>query len=114
MPFLRFGQMIRKHAGYFFDTFLTGGKNTTVAGDDAKVTVDDNRIYEAELTEGGAELIDLLRRVCPGVVLVRYQFVQRNELKFGGGSHRTSPHSANFSKPPISLIYARAISTISP
>ena len=84
-----------------------------MSGNNTVVAVDDDRIDEAELTERGAKLIDLLRGMGTGIVLIGDQFVQRDELKLGGGSHRTSPHSANFSKPPISLMYARAISTIS-
>ena len=43
------------------DAFLFRRKNTTVTGNYAIVTVDNNGIDEAELTQRGAQLIDLLR-----------------------------------------------------
>ena len=85
-------------AGYFLA--YSGGKNTTVTGNYTIVTVDDNGIYETELSQRGAELVDLLRAVCPSVVYIRYQLRNGNELHFGRCFHQTSPHSANFSKPP--------------
>ena len=68
--------MIRKHTGYLGDALFSGGKNTTVTGDDAEFTVDDDGIDEAELTERGAELIDLLRGMGTGIVLIGYQFIR--------------------------------------
>ena len=53
--------MIRKHARDLFDTLFLCRKNTTVAGDHTIVTVDDDRIDKTKLTQGGPELIDLLR-----------------------------------------------------
>ena len=110
---LGFCEVVGKDARHLGDAFLLGGKNTTVTGNNAIVTVDDNGIDEAELTERGAELIDLFRAVCPGVVDIRHQLCNGNELHFGRCFHQTSPHSANFSKPPRSEMYFRAISTIS-
>ena len=111
---LGFGKVVCKHARHFFDAFLTSRDSSAVSGDDAVVAVDDDGIDKTELTERRAELVDLHRGMGTGIVLIGYQFIQRYELKFGSSIHRTSPHSANFSKPPIFLIYARAISTISP
>ncbi len=41
---LSFGQVVCKHTRYLGDSFLPGGKNTTMAGDDAIVTVDNDGI----------------------------------------------------------------------
>ena len=96
--------MVGKDTRHFGDAFLLGGKNTTVTGNYAIVTVDDDRIDKTELTERGAELIDLFWAVCPGVVDIRHQLCNGNELHFGRCFHQTSPHSANFSKPPTERI----------
>ena len=101
---LRFGEVVGKDTRYLSDAFLLGGKNTTVTGNNAIVTVDDDRIDEAELSQRGAELIDLLRAVGPGVVDIRYQLRDGDKLHFGCCFHRISPHSANFSKPPTERI----------
>ena len=98
--FLRFGEVVSKDARHFGDAFLLGGKNTTVTGNYAIVTVDDDGIDETELTERGAELVDLLRAVCPGVIDIGNQLRDRYELHLGRCFHQTSPHSANCSKPP--------------
>ena len=98
--FLGFGEVVCKDTRHLSDAFLLGGNNTTVTGNYAIVTVDDNRIDEAELTKRGAELIDLLWAVCPGVVDIRHQLCNGNELHLGRCFHQTTPHSANFSKPP--------------
>ena len=92
--------MVGKDARHLGDAFLFGGKNTTVTGNYAIVTVDDDGIDEAELSQRGAELVDLLRAVCPGVVDIGNQLRDGDELHFGRCFHQTSPHSANFSKPP--------------
>ena len=59
--FLRLGQVIHKDTGHLGDAFLLGGKQTTVTGDDAIVTVDDDRIDKAEFPQRRAQLHDLLR-----------------------------------------------------
>ena len=92
--------MVGKDTRHLRDAFLLGGKNTTVTGNYAIVTVDDDGIDKAEFTERGAELVDLLRAVCPGIVDIGNQLCNGNELHFGRCFHQTSPHSANFSKPP--------------
>ena len=97
---LRFGEVVGKDARHLRDAFLLGGKNTTVTGNNAIVAVNDNGIDEAKLTQRGAELVDLLRAVCPGVVDIGNQLYNGNELHLGRCFHQTSPHSANFSKPP--------------
>ena len=110
---LGFCEVVGKDARHLGDAFLLGGKNTTVTGNNAIVTVNDNGIDEAELSKRGAELIDLLRAVCSCVVYIRHQLCNGNELHLSRCFHQTSPHSANFSKPPRSEMYFRAISTIS-
>ena len=97
---LGFGEMVGKDARHLRDTFLLGGKNTTVAGNYAIVTVDDNGIDEAELPQGGAELVDLLRAVCSGIIDIGNKFADGDKPHFCGCFHQISPHSANFSKPP--------------
>ena len=97
--FLRFGEVVSKDARHLIDAFLLGGKNTTMTGNHAIVTVDNHGIDEAKLTERGAELVNLLRAVCPGVIDIRHQLCDRDELHFGCCFHQASPHSANFSKP---------------
>ena len=109
---LGLGQVIHEDAGHLGDAFLFGSEKTTVTGDDAIVTVDDDRIDKAELPQRGAELHDLLRGVRPGVVDIRHQLADRHQLHISRCLH-TSPHSANFSKPPTERIYSRQISTIS-
>ena len=68
---LSFSQMVGKHTGDLGDAFFLGGKNTTVTGNDAVVTVDNDRIDEAELPQGRTQLCDLLRRVGARVVHIR-------------------------------------------
>ena len=53
--------MVGKDTRHLRDAFLLGGKNTTVTGNYAIVTVNDNRIDKAELTERGTEFVNLLR-----------------------------------------------------
>ena len=80
---LRLCQMVGEYAGDLLDALLLCSKDTTVTGDNAVVTVDDNRIDKSELPQGGAQLVDLLRRVGPGVIRVRYQFFQWHKLHLG-------------------------------
>ena len=101
---LGFGEVVGKDAWHLVDTFLPGGKNTTVTGNYAIVTVDDNGIDEAELTQRGSELVDLLWTVSSGVVDIRYQLRNGDELHLGRCFHQTSPHSANLSKPPTERV----------
>ena len=67
---LRFGEVVSKYTRHLGDTLFTGSKNTTVTGDNAIVTVDDDGIDEAELSERGSELVDLGRRMCLGIVRI--------------------------------------------
>ena len=101
--FLRLGQVIHKDTGHLGDAFLLGGKQTTVTGDDAIVTVDDDRVDKAEFPQRRAELHDLLRRVRPSIVDIGHQFADGHQLHISRCFH-TSPHSANFSKPPTERI----------
>ena len=48
---LGFGEVVGKDARHLRDAFLLGGKNTTVTGNNAIVTVDDDGIDEAKLTQ---------------------------------------------------------------
>ena len=48
---LGFGEVVGKDTRHLRDAFLLGGKNTTVTGNNAIVTVDDDGIDKAELTE---------------------------------------------------------------
>ena len=48
---LSFGEVIRKYTRYLRDALFAGSENTTVTGDNAIVTVDNNRIDEAELSK---------------------------------------------------------------
>ena len=57
---LRLGEVVGKHTRHLGDTFLLGSEDASVSCDDTIVTVDDNRIDEAELAEGRAEFHDLL------------------------------------------------------
>ena len=84
-----------------------------MAGDHIELPVDDDGIDKAELPEGRAELGNLLRGVGAGIVHIGYQLGDRDKLHLGCRFHRTSPHSANFSKPPRDRMYLRAVSTIS-
>ena len=96
---LRLCQMVGEYAGDLPDTFFLRGKNTTVTGDNAVVTVDDNRIDKSELPQGGAQLVDLLRRVGPGVIRVRHQFFQRHKLQaccvYNPRSHQSVDYSVH-------------------
>ena len=58
---LGFGEVVSKDARHLGDAFLLGSKNTTVTGNNAIVTVDDDGIDKAELTQRGTEFVDLLR-----------------------------------------------------
>ena len=105
--------MVNEHTRHFRDAFFLRRKNTTVAGDYAIVTVDDNWIDEAELPKGRSQFCDLLRRVRPCVIYIWNQPGDRDKLHICRCLHRISPHSANFSKPPSSSMYFLAVSTIS-
>ena len=98
---LCFGQVVGKDAGHLSDAFLFCCEDTPVARDDTVVTIDDDRVYKTELPQRGSELVDLLRGVGAGVIDIRNESVDRDKFHFSGGSHRTRPHSANFSNPPI-------------
>ena len=84
---LGFRKVVGKDTRHLRNAFLLGGKNTTVTGNNAIVTVDDDRIDKAELTERGAELVDLLRRMGTGIVDIRYQLRDGDELHFGRCFH---------------------------
>ena len=49
--FLSFGEVVCKYTRHFGDALFAGSKNTTVTGDNAIVTVDNNWIDEAKLTK---------------------------------------------------------------
>ena len=100
--FLRFCQMVGKDARNLCDAFFLRRKNTTVAGDNAKVTVDDHGIDEAELSQRGAQLIYLFRGVGTRVIDIRHQLCNRNELHFSRCLHIASP------PPSILCIYRSA------
>ena len=70
--FLCFGKVIHKHAGNFLNAFFLGSHHSAVSGNDAIVTVDDNGIHKAELTQGGTQLCDLLRGVGSRIIDIRY------------------------------------------
>ena len=110
---LRLGEVVGKDTRNFLDAFFFGSKNTSVSGDYIEIPVNDNGIDKSKLPEGRAELGDLLRGVGAGIVHIGYQFGDWHQLHFRCRFHRTSPHSANFSKPPRDWINFRAISTIS-
>ena len=59
--------MIRKNTRDFLDVFLSGSDNSAVSCNDIQLTVNDDRIYKAELSQTGTELIDLLRGVGSGM-----------------------------------------------
>ena len=105
--------MVGKDTRNFLDAFFFGSKNTSMSGDYIEIPVNDNGVDKAELPEGGAELRNLLRGVGAGVVHIGHQFADWHQLHFRCRFHRTSPHSANFSKPPRDWMYLRAVSTIS-
>ena len=105
--------MVGKHTGNLSDAFFLCRQDSAVACNHAIVTVDDDGIDKAELPEGRAELGNLLRGVGSGVVYIGYQLGDWHKLHLSRCPHRTSPHSANFSKPPRDWMYLRAVSTIS-
>ena len=84
---LGFRKVVGKDARHLRDAFLLGGKNTTVTGNNAIVTVDDDRIDKTELTERGAEFVDLLRRMGTGVIDIGNQLRDRYELHLGRCFH---------------------------
>lgn len=110
---LSFGEVVSKDARHFLDAFLLCRQDSAVACNHAIVTIDDDGINKTELPERRAELGDLLRGVGAGIVYIGYQLSNGYKLHLGRCLHRTSPHSANFSKPPRLWMYLRAVSTIS-
>ena len=96
--------MVGKHARNFLDVFFLRRHDPAVSGDHAIVAVDDDRIDKSKFTQRGAEFIDLFRGVGTRIIDIRHQFLDWNKLHFCRCLHRTSPHSANFSKPPMDLI----------
>ena len=65
---LRLCQIIHKHTRHFLHAFLFRCGNPAMPCDNIEIPVDDNRVDEAELPQGRAELRDLLRRVRPRVI----------------------------------------------
>ena len=57
---LRLAEVVGKHARHLGDAFFLGSGDSSVTDDHAIVTVDDDRIDEAKLAEGRAQLVDLL------------------------------------------------------
>ena len=77
---------IHRHAVVGNDVgFLLGFRK--VVGKNAIVTVDDDRIDKTELTERGAEFVDLLRRMGTGVIDIGNQLRDRYELHLGRCFH---------------------------
>lgn len=74
--------MVCKDTRHRFYLFFLRHKNTTVAGDYAKVTVDDYGIDEAEFSDGRTELVYLLWGMGAGIVHIRHQFLNGSELHF--------------------------------
>ena len=77
--------MVNENTGDIGDAFRFRCKHTSVSGDDAVVTVDDDGIDKAELPEGRAEFRDLLRRMRPGIVGVGYELADGDKLHIRGG-----------------------------
>ena len=75
------GQVVNVDTRHFRDAFLLRRHQATVTCDDIVFPVDDDRIDEAELTQRGTELLDLLRRVGAGVVYIRDELVGADKLK---------------------------------
>jgi hypothetical protein len=67
-----------------------------VAGDDAVILVDQNRVVKAEGLDAGGDLGDLLRRMRPRVSAVRPQLCRRleNELEVCQGQAPGKEESA--------------------
>ena len=80
-------QVIGIHTGYFDDTLGFRSHESAMSCDNVVVLVDDNRIYETELTQGRAYLVYLFGRVSTGIVDVRYQLIGSNKLKLGSSFH---------------------------
>ena len=94
-------QMINEYTGNFRDVLTTCSKHSAVSGNDVIVTVDDDRIDEPKLPQRGTQFVDLLRGVGSCIICIRDQLIDADELHIRCRSHHTSPHSANFSKPPM-------------
>ena len=110
---LSLGEVVGKDTGHLPNAFLLGSKDTSVTGNHTILPIDNDRIDKAKLPQRGTELFNLLWRMCPGIIHIRYQLGNRHQLHFRCRLHRTSPHSANFSKPPRLWMYFLAVSTIS-
>src|SRR5439155_25440097 len=59
---------------------LLCGKQTAVAGDDARFGVDQNWIVKPELCDAGSNLSNLRVRVRPRILRIRNQFVDQPQL----------------------------------
>jgi len=55
-----------------------------MSGDDAVVTVYDDGVDKSELPEGRAKFCDLLRRMRPGIVGIRYELAYGDKLHIRG------------------------------
>ena len=105
--------MVDKYTRHFVNALFTRRNHPAVSGDDAVVLVYDDGINESKLTKAGAELVYLLRRMGAGVVDIRHEFIDFHQFHVRGRLHRTNPHSANFSNPPMRAMYSLAMLTIS-
>ena len=84
---LSFGEMVGIYTRHFLDAFLLRRHQATMTCDDIVFPVDDDRIDEAELTQRGTELLDLLRRVGASFVYLRDELVSAGKLKVNRGYH---------------------------
>lgn len=50
-----------------------------------KISVNDDRVDKAELPKRRAKFRDLLRRMCPGIVGIRYELADGDKLHIRGG-----------------------------
>ena len=78
---LGLGQIADKHAGHLCHALRPGGLHPAMAGDDVVVEVDEHRRHEAKLPQAGPQLRDLLLVVDLGVVRVRHQVIDRDQLQ---------------------------------
>ena len=69
---LRLRQEVCEHTRHFLHAFLFRGGNPAMPRNDIELPVDDDRVDEAELPQGRAELRELLRRVRPRIVHIRH------------------------------------------
>ena len=75
---LRFGEVAEHQHGNFSHFQLAGGSESCVAGNDAVVGINENRIRPAELLNGCGNLVDLGSRVGAGVILERNEIAHRS------------------------------------